>query len=585
MKNNLSILLLLVLLASGCTQDEMLTNQSAPIRSPKFTASFEGDKSRTYVEENNLLRWTSGDQIALFVGNTLNRQYQFDGETGDNSGTFSIVDSPFGTGNDLNCHYAVYPYASNIKITEKGVVTAVLPEKQKYAENSFGVGANTMVAVTKDTDDTYLKFKNVGGYLKLQLYGDDVTVKTITLKGNAGEKIAGKAVITPSYAGDPTVSMAEDAVETITLDCGEGVKIGATADEATAFWIVVPPVSFERGFVVSVTDVNGVDFVKFTSKEVVIERNVINPMAAFEVERISDNQIWYTSLNNEIVEPNMADWEEGIEVESNEMIDGRGVITFNQDITSIAPHTFMDNTNLTSVVFPETITALGNHIFFGCENLLWTRIPSKVETIGPNVFFGCESLTSMVVPEGVTRIEESTFNHCFNLRSVILPESLTFIGYYAFHKCYKLEALDIPDNVTEIWEGAFDFCESLTSLVIPDGVTYIDSSVFNNCCNLTSITIPEGVTVWKDNLFLSCTSLTSITIPSTVTNIECHVFVGCSSLKEIHCQATEVPGLDKDAFTYESSIPSDVTLYVPKGCKEKYESAENWKNFAKIVEE
>ena len=61
------------------------------------------------------------------------------------------ISNSFGTGNDLNRHYALYPYSSDITITEKGVITATLPAGQSYAENSFGLGANTMVAVTENT--------------------------------------------------------------------------------------------------------------------------------------------------------------------------------------------------------------------------------------------------------------------------------------------------------------------------------------------------------------------------------------------------------------------------------------------------
>lgn len=285
MKNILSIMFLFALLASSCSEDELVKNQSA--NSLKFTASFEEDESRTYVEEGNLLRWTAGDQISLFVANTLNQQYQFEGKTGANSGYFNKIGNSFGTGNDLNRHYAVYPYASDIEITENGVITATLPSKQSYAENSFGLGANTMVAVTKNTDDTYLKFKNVGGYLKLQLYGDDVTVKSITLQGNSNEKIAGTATITATYGGEPTVSMANDATESITLDCREGVTIGSTVETATAFWMVVPPTTFEEGFTITVTDVNDKEFTKSTSKNIEIERNVIQSMNAFEVKMVT----------------------------------------------------------------------------------------------------------------------------------------------------------------------------------------------------------------------------------------------------------------------------------------------------------
>jgi len=287
MKKTLSFVLLFTLFVCGCKQDESLKDQSAHLDLPIVTAGFEQNESRTYIEEGNLLRWTKNDQISFFFEYTLNFQYQFDGDTGDNAGTFSPVKQVVGTGNDLKRNYAVYPYASGTKISESGIITATLPTKQSYAPNSFGLGANTMVAATEDIDDTFLKFKNVGGYLKLLLYGDNVTVKTITLQGNSNEKLAGTATITPSYNGDPTIAMADDATKVLTLDCGEnGVEIGSTQETATAFWIVVPPTTFTSGFTITITDVNGNEFTKSTSKNIAISRNVIKPMTAFEVDFI-----------------------------------------------------------------------------------------------------------------------------------------------------------------------------------------------------------------------------------------------------------------------------------------------------------
>ena len=148
MKNSLWISFLLVLLVVGCSQEEIFRNKSKIPEGRVFTTSFESDESRTYVEDGRLSRWTADDRITLFDGNSLNRQYKFDGETGDNAGTFSIVEKPYGTGETLHTNYAVYPYNKDIKISEKGVITVTLPVEQSYAENSFGLGANTMVAVT-----------------------------------------------------------------------------------------------------------------------------------------------------------------------------------------------------------------------------------------------------------------------------------------------------------------------------------------------------------------------------------------------------------------------------------------------------
>jgi len=138
MRKYLSLVCLLAIWISGCNQEDVLKNQSTSTTERIFTTSFESDESRTYLEEGRLSCWTEGDLISLFDGNTLNRQYQFDGNTGDSSGTFSILEKPFGTGAILAANYAVYPYASDMKITEKGVITTTLPALQSYALNSFG---------------------------------------------------------------------------------------------------------------------------------------------------------------------------------------------------------------------------------------------------------------------------------------------------------------------------------------------------------------------------------------------------------------------------------------------------------------
>lgn len=287
MKNLVSFISLLALLmVSGCSQEEMLKNgmTSSSDEGRTFTTSFENDDSLTYLEDGLYSRWTEGDRISLFDSNTLNNQYAFAGETGDAGGTFFMLSKPEGTGTALNTNYAVYPYSEDVKMTEDGIITLTLPSEQHYAENSYGLGDNTMVAVTENADDTFLKFKNVGGCFKLQLYGDDVTVKSITLKGNAGEKIAGKATITTVHDKAPVVTMADDAVTSITLDCGEGVKVGTTQEDATDFWMVLPPTTFEKGITIVMKDINNNVFTQTTDKQLTIERNLVKPMAAVKVE-------------------------------------------------------------------------------------------------------------------------------------------------------------------------------------------------------------------------------------------------------------------------------------------------------------
>ena len=53
MKSKLMLATLITLLVSGCTQDELVKSESSNGR--QFTASFEQNESRTYIEGKLLL--------------------------------------------------------------------------------------------------------------------------------------------------------------------------------------------------------------------------------------------------------------------------------------------------------------------------------------------------------------------------------------------------------------------------------------------------------------------------------------------------------------------------------------------------
>lgn len=507
MKNLLSFLLSSAILLSGCTQEEIRNSQPDFQDGRTFTASFEQDRTRTYVEDGNLLRWTAGDQISLFDGNTLNRQYKFDGETGDNSGTFSIVSKPFGTGNALNANYSVYPYSSDVKITETGVITATLPAEQSYAYDSFGLGANTMVAVTKDIDDTFLKFKNLCGYLKIRLYGDDITVKSISLTGNDNEGLAGKASVATAYGDEPKVVMSDEATSSITLNCGEGVKIGSSSETATAFWIAVPPTTFERGFEITVTDINGNTFTKSTSNEITVERNVIKPMKAFEVERqievetIPDNQIWYISSDGEIISPltsNEYAGDFGASIISNTYENGKGIITFNGPVRSIGNRAFYERWTLIDITLPESVATIGDAAFSGCDKLNSITIPDNVTSLGGNAFFCCEKLATVTMGNNVKSIGENAFYNCSGLTSIIIGDNVRNIGFNAFRRCTGVSTLTLPSCIETIGDSAFADMQ-LTSMTCLDNYPPSKGDPFwsgENNNKIDVLCVPSGA---KDN--------------------------------------------------------------------------------------
>ena len=254
MKKIISIAMMLVAVSCSTTVNESVVLDSTH---PTFHATIEpSDESRTYLDENIRLRWTADDRITLFEGTTRNKQYKFMGETGDNAGEFEYERAGFGTGNDIDRYYALYPYASSTKLHEDGYITYTFPATQNYAEGSVGLGANAMVSVTADLDDYDLTFRNVGSYLLVKLYGTDQTVSSIKLTTIGGEPISGKAYITPVYEGEPTTQMIENK-PSVTLTCDDVVFIGTTKESATSFWIVVPPFTASDGISVTVNGFYG----------------------------------------------------------------------------------------------------------------------------------------------------------------------------------------------------------------------------------------------------------------------------------------------------------------------------------------
>ena len=269
-------------MVASCTREKDI--QTPVQEEAAFCAFFEQPtdaETKVYATEDLFLRWNADDRIGIFNKNTYNQQYMFTGETGDNAGGFRKVDADKSvSGNPISHVVSVYPYQDETKITKSETLTLTLPENQCYEENGFGVGANTMVSVS---DGNVLQYKNVGGYLVLKLYGEGVTVSSITLKGNGGEKIAGEATVTMSSDGTPSTVLEKNSTGIITLVCDTPVQLGATEQESKLFWFVVPPMTFSKGFTITVEDPDGGPFVKSSSESVAIERNRLSRISPMEV--------------------------------------------------------------------------------------------------------------------------------------------------------------------------------------------------------------------------------------------------------------------------------------------------------------
>ena len=610
------LLTLLALVLCSCAETFVGEEIARPNNEnlPDLTASFaDEDATRTYVENNKYLRWHEDDRLTAFYGNTLNRQYKFNGATGDNSGTFSLVPSgELGTGNAFDHIYALYPYNADARITDEGIISLTLPAIQNYAENSFGRGANTMIAITENLEDTFLAFKNACGYLKLRLYNaEGATIKSIEVKGNSGERLAGAATATIAFGEAPVLAMADDATTSVILNCGEGVALGTTVETATEFWVVLPATTFAEGLTITATDTEGGVFEKSTTNEVIIERNAIQPMAVLEAKCVAtkpaNNEIWYTNGSTTEATTPYQTYYFSANIISNTYDAEKEcwVITFDKEITKIGDYAFYNRSSLTSITIPKSVTTVGDYAFEGCNSLpiidnvryagsyligtvnksiTSCTIVNGTRFIGNYAFKDCNSLTSVIIPDSVTTIGRSAFSGCSSLTSVTIPDSVTTIGWSPFSHCSSLQEFNgdfasedgrciiiegvlesfasaglteytIPDSVTSIGISAFSYCSSLTSVTIPDSVTTIGNYAFYNCSSLTSVTIPDSVTEIGEWAFAECYSLTSVTIPDSVTSIRNYAFAYCSNLTSVTIPDSVTEIGDK-AFYYCESLTS-----------------------------
>lgn len=286
MKRNYLYILLILAIVS-CSKTEEKTSEIQAEYSPKFYADLGTAYTKTFVDDCLQIYWNKNDKISVFTS-TANQLYKFDGDTGDSEGEFSVVEidkSSTGERLAIDANFAVYPFQEETTISSDGTLTMSVPEIQYYSKKGFGLDSNPMVAVTENKNDTFLSFKNVCGYLRLFLYGENITAKRIRLEGNLKEPLSGKADVVMSYGQEPDISLHGDS-HTITLDCSDGVKLGQSSDTATEFWFVLPPVNFTNGFTIIIEDDCGNKYTKSTANKIEIKRNTISNMVASKVEQL-----------------------------------------------------------------------------------------------------------------------------------------------------------------------------------------------------------------------------------------------------------------------------------------------------------
>ena len=397
---------------AACTQNDVEELSSNRADVPEtLTIGFEGgDDTRIQLNEAQKTVWTKGDQVSVFYKSYDNLKFEFEGNTGDRNGTLKRVGGQH-NGQTMDDVVVVYPYSADYMITlSEGCVNATIPSTQTYLKGSYGVGDNLMIARSSFNQ---FSLKSVCGWLKIQLTGDGEVIERITFRGNNGEQVAGLVYVDATTAEatlatakhnsddnsqlDGTLVLDDSIYTEVTLDCGEGVALGA---EATAFYIAIPPQTFEQGFTVEIEDIDALKMTKSTDKAVIIERNTIQPMTSFEVD----------------VKPVLSDY----------------YITTEFDIDTPGKELYYVNELSKMVNEGNTLV----NIDYG-DGSFGKTVPHTYEAAGRyTVKFYFES--------PITEIADYAF-HYSHVRSVVIPASVTQLGYMSFNSS-SLEGVQLIFN-------------------------------------------------------------------------------------------------------------------------------------------
>ncbi len=540
MKNKNIVSILAILAVCGCQVKEL---NEVISESKTFTATvednFNGGGTRTSLDEQGNVLFKKGDQISIFIGSTINEQFQVtddsDGKT--SASLIQVSGSGFVAGGELESNVAYYPYASATTSAKnegsdiRGDL--IRPPVQYYAEGSFGNGAFPMAAVTTDTDDMRLKFKNVLGGVKLQLTGT-ATISSISVTGNNDEILCGAAEVTVSNTSMPTISLTDASAKTVTLDCGEGVQLNA--ETATSFIIALPPMTMESGFTVVVTDTEGKQMeIKTTNPQTINRSKLLKmPAVTYEGTPVARGPLTFISTGETSIALTKVGSPEEITLEYK-VNDGEWI-----------SYTVGDAVNLTDgqkVSFRAGTS--GNSSFSQSLNDYY-----KFTLTGSGTIAASGSIMSLLNQE----------------ESLTIPSSYCFCDL--FNGCsYLTEAPELP--ATTLAENCYSFmfrnCTSLTTALELPATTLAEncySFMFRNCTSLTTAPELPATTLAGGcyrNMFQDCTSLTTAPeLPATTLAENCYssMFSNCTSLTE----APELPATTLADYCYSGMFRGCTSL-------------------------
>lgn len=306
-------------------------------------------------------------------------------------------------------------------------------------------------------------------------------------------------------------------------------------------------------------------------------------------------------------------------------------IIYNNKIFSVTSIITVHSSRIESVIIPASILEIGDGAF-ARSSIQSIVIPDNVTTIGNNAFYGCTKLYNVKISKNVTSLAYALFEGCTLLTEIDWHPECTNGNIYGrcFYDCTSLKTFRLPKGIylngsidTYGSTTIFKNCTLLDSLIIEDGEGTIRFAYYKSSSEsshgefkgskinyvylgraieeykqspdlryVEHLEIGDKVTelpYWLPNLqnYSNANHLKTLVIGSSLTKVRdfSNDFnwdgtSGNQTLEYIKIKRTTPP----EAIGFSNYNFINTILYVPKGAKATYESAEIWKNFWNIQE-
>lgn len=308
--------------------------------------------AKLHLDDDNYAVWDNDDPI------WINGAYK-NVSVSEENGTATIS----GVSSSETGYKAFYP-SSLVQgyNPSDGTLLIEIPSTQTYRTNATGKQVIDAPMAAYSTGSS-LQFKNLGSILAVNVSGVESvrSIKVIaTDDDNRAVYIAGETSM--DFSGDrptlPTIGLTGD---TITLYC-DGEEI---PDDGKTFYIAIPSVEAKLTIIVddgacryTKSQHEAMTFVSSHGYNVPFDASVVTPVQYAP----KSNEIWYTSNTDSQLPASSTILGS---IYSNVYSDGKGVITFYNNISTFPSNLFLATykRKITSLTLPHSVTSISDNVF------------------------------------------------------------------------------------------------------------------------------------------------------------------------------------------------------------------------------